>query len=94
MVSVSLSYEELAVENAQLQALVAELRDLNHALPERVLEMEARSGQSSKTRTSRPALTGFLARPRATRSLRFAEKSHSCRWPFLLLAQPGKQSTG
>ena len=92
--SVSLSYEELAVENAQLRALVAELRDLNHALPERVLEMEARLGQTPRNSHKPPAGWGFLARARATRSLRFAEKSHSCRWPFLLLAQPGKESTG
>ena len=59
MVSVSLSYEELAVENAQLRALVAELRDLNHALPERVLEMEARLGQTPRNSHKPPSSDGI-----------------------------------
>ena len=53
------SYEELAAENAQLRALVAELTEMNRVLTGRVAELEARLGQSPRNSHKPPSSEGY-----------------------------------
>jgi len=53
------SYEELAAENAQLRALVAELSEMNRVLTERVAELEARLGQTPRNSHRPPSSQGY-----------------------------------
>lgn len=62
------SYEQLAVENGELKALVVELRQANQMLAERVSQLEARLGKNSQNSSKPPASDVFVKPP--PRSLR------------------------
>ncbi len=57
------TYEQLAVENGELKALVTELREANRGLCQRVAELEARLGKNSQNSSKPPSSDAFVKPP-------------------------------